>query len=447
MTTTNSTWRTANVLRQLKGSIGYRAGAMVLSLLAVPIMIAVLGTEQFGVWSTLLSIMSWAVFFDLGIGNGMRNKVTAALAEDNKTEARLYIASGYTMIGLVVVTIWVTLTVISYFVPWQVVFNTTAISENELRQTFQITAFFVLLNFWIGLVAMLFSAVQQTSFVELGRLITNFLVLIFVFALAKTEASSIRSMAVLYGTALVFANLLLSALFFKPRRDLRPTFHLDLQHARPLLTLGSQFFVIQLAVLVIFTTDKILITQWFGAKHVTDYDIVFKIFSLVTIAHGLIMAPLWSAYTDAYKRDDLGWIRQILRMQILVFGGVVVAVGIIAVSTQTIVRLWIGDEIMVSWDLILLMALLTLILTWNNIFGTILAGIGKVRLGSIYTVLTGVINIPLSYYFAVVLGIGVAGIILGTIASIAVSALISPLQVYYFVYTNPSRGLIYSVLR
>lgn len=429
MTAASSSWRTANVLRQLKGGIGYRAGAMMLSFLAVPIMIGVLGTEQFGVWSTLLSIMSWAVFFDLGIGNGLRNKVAATLADDNKTEARLYIASGYTMIGLVVVTIWVTLTAVSYFVPWQVVFNTTAISENELRQTFQITAFFVLLNFWIGLVTVLFSAVQQTSFVELGRLITNFLVLIFVFALAKTEASSIRSMAVLYGTALVFANLLLSALFFKPRCDLRPTFHLDLQHARPLLTLGSQFFVIQLAFLVIFTTDKILITQWFGAKHVTDYDIVFKIFSLVTIAHGLIMAPLWSAYTDAYRKQDLAWIRQMLRRQLQVFGGLTVVVLLLALSTHKIVDLWIGDSLEVSSTLVLCMALFVLISSWNNIFAFMLNGVQKIKISLYVSSLAMLCNLPVSIMLAQHTSIGSSSIVLGTIFSLLPGVVLGPIQV------------------
>ena len=428
MTATHSTWRTANVLRQLKGSIGYRAGAMVLSFLAVPIMIRVLGTEQFGVWSTLLSIMSWAVFFDLGIGNGMRNKVAAALADDNKTEARLYIASGYTMIGLVVFIIWVTLTTASYFVPWQVVFNTTAVSENELRQTFQFTAFFVLLNFWLGLVAMLFNAVQKTSFVELGRLITNFLVLIFVFALAKTEASSIRSMAVLYGIALVFANLLLSALFFKPRRDLRPTIHVDLQHVRPLLTLGSQFFVIQLAVLVIFTTDKILIAQIFGAESVAEYDVMFKIFSLLTISHGLILAPLWAAYTDAYRKDELAWIKTMLRRQLQIFGGFTVAVLILTLLSKPILALWIGESVQANYSLSIAMAIFCLVSGWNNIFATLLNGVNKIKLSAYVSAIAMLCNIPLSIVLAKYTNLGTSAVVLGTIFSLLPGVLLGPIQ-------------------
>lgn len=63
--------RTSNYLRQVKGAVVYKGVAMIASFLAIPMMIRYLGQEQFGVWSTLLTVMSWIVFFDLGIGNGI----------------------------------------------------------------------------------------------------------------------------------------------------------------------------------------------------------------------------------------------------------------------------------------------------------------------------------------------------------------------------------------
>ena len=74
---------------------------------------------------------------------------------------------------------------------------------------------------------------------------------------------------------------------------------------KSITSLGFQFFIIQIAVIVIFTTDKILITQLFGPEYVASYDVVFKLFSIITIAHGILMAPLWSAYSDAYHRNDI----------------------------------------------------------------------------------------------------------------------------------------------
>ena len=142
--------RTRNYLHQVKGAVVYKALAMLASFLAIPMMIRYLGQEQFGVWSTLLTVMSWIVFFDLGVGNGLRNKVAEALAKNDKAEAANYIASGYSLIGLIALGVWALVTATSFFMPWQVVFNTQAIPEASLRLTVQVAVFFVVLNLVYG---------------------------------------------------------------------------------------------------------------------------------------------------------------------------------------------------------------------------------------------------------------------------------------------------------
>ena len=51
-------------------------------------MIKYLGNEQYGIWSTILAIFSWIVLFDIGIGNGVRNRLAESLAKDNKEEGK-----------------------------------------------------------------------------------------------------------------------------------------------------------------------------------------------------------------------------------------------------------------------------------------------------------------------------------------------------------------------
>jgi len=439
--------RTRNYLRQIKGAVVYRVVAMGASFVAIPLMIGYLGQEQFGVWSTLLTVMSWIVFFDLGIGNGLRNKVAESLAKNERLEAGCYIASGYTLIGLIALLVWVLVTAGSYFVPWQSVFNTQSIPESMLRVTIQIATFFVVLNFWVGLIAALLGAIQKTSLVALGQVISNLLVLALVYILTKTTNASISHLALIYGLSLVTANVLLSLWFYQKHPELRPRPYLDKRHVRPLLSVGLQFFTIQLAVLVIFTTDKMLITQLFGPRYVTEYEIIFKLFSVITFAHGMISAPLWSAYTDAFHRNDFVWIKYMLNKQILVFAGVVLAVASMTFLAEYLIKLWIGRDIQVPIQLVTTIGLFVLISTWNNIFGTVLGGIGKIRLGSIYTVFTALLNIPLSYYFAVVLKLGVAGVVLGSVASISISSVLSPIQVYFFIYSRPRQSVLHSILK
>ena len=439
--------RTRNYVRQIKGAVLYKAVAMAASFLAIPLMIRYLGQEQFGVWSTLLAVMSWIVFFDLGIGNGLRNKVAEALAKNEKTEAASFIASGYSLIGLIALILWVLISAASFFIPWQTVFNIQVISESTLRLTVQISVFFILLNFWVGLIGALIGAVQKTSLTALGQLISNVLALVLVYILTKVGVASISKLAIVYGISLVFANALLSLWFYQLHPELRPKPYLDKQHVRPLLSVGLQFFTIQLAVLIIFTTDKMMITQLFGPKYVTQYDVIFKFFSVITFAHSLITVPLWSAYTDAFHRNDIVWIKHMMHKQIIIFGGVVMAVGIMIVMAKPVIELWIGGELEVSIPLVITMGLLVIFSTWNNIYGLILGGIGKIRFGAIYTIFTALLNIPLSYFMAVNLGFGVVGIALGTLVSISISSIISPIQVYYFIYAKSKTRLLEGILR
>lgn len=429
MTADVSKERTRNYLHELKGAVVYKVAAMFASFLAIPLMIRYLGQEQYGVWSTLLTVMSWIVLFDLGVGNGMRNKVAEALAGNNKAEAANFIASGYSLIGLIALVLWVLVTGASFFVPWQVFFNTQAISETTLRLTVQVAVFFIALNFWIGLISAILGAVQKTAMTALGQLISNVVALLFVFVLSKTTDAAITYLALAYGISLVVANIGLSWWFYLGYPELRPKSYFDKQHMDPLLSVGLQFFTIQIAVLIIFTTDKLLITQLLGPEYVTQYDVIFKLFGLITFAHTLISTPLWSAYTDAYHRNDMKWIKGMLFKQLKIYGGITSAVFIMGLFTKPIVALWIGPEITVSQPLVISLGLFVLVSTWNNIYAVFLNGVGQIKFQLYTAVIAMVINIPLAIFFVKWIGLGLSGVVLATVVSLLLAAVVLPIQV------------------
>ncbi len=438
MTDPVSQERTKNYLSQVKGSALLKGLAIVASFFAIPLMIRYLGQEQYGIWSTLLSIMSWVVFFDLGIGNGLRNKLAESLAKNQIADAAGYISSGYTWIGTISLVLFVLVAITSFFIPWQVVFNTRVLSETVLRHAVLIAAFFILLNFWIGLINQVLNAVQKTSWVVFGQLIANVLSLVIVFVLTKTTDASLLYLVTGYGFSMAAASLLLSVGYYKIRSELIPRVSFEKQHVNPLLSLGLQFFIIQLAALVIFTTDKMLITQLFGPQYVTQYDVVFKLFSIIIIIHGLITAPLWSAYTDAYHRDDLVWIKATLRKQLLIFMIIVLATIALGFAARPIIELWIGKDIEVSALLIVSMCAFVLVATWNNIFASFLNGIGIIRV-QLYTAIAAMlINVPLAIVLIKQFGFGLHGIVWATCLSLLIFAVVGPIQVVRVLALNKS---------
>lgn len=421
--------RTSNYLQQVKGSILYKGVAVAASFLVVPIMISYLGLAQFGVWSTLLTIMSWIVFFDLGIGNGLRNKVAESLAKDEPQQAKNYVSSAYTLIGFLALVRWALFFTMSYLISWQSIFNASAVSEEQLRYSVQVAMSFVLVNFWMGLVTALLGAVQKSALVSLGQLFTNVFALLVTYLLYHFTEGSISNLAWMYGAGLLGGNLLLSAWFYKRYKFLTPLFSLDYKHLKPLLSVGARFFIIQLAVLVVFATDKILIAQFFGPEHVAEYEVVFKLFSVVIFLHTLISSPLWSAYTDAYHRRDTIWIVRMLRTQLKLYAIVLLGLVVLAFLAQFIIVIWIGSDFAVSRTLIVFVALFVAVSTWNNIFAIMLNGAGAVNVQLYTAVAAMVVNIPLALLMVKVFGMGISGIVLAATISLLFSAIFLPWQV------------------
>lgn len=432
--------RTNNYLKQIKGSVLFKLGAILASFIAMPIMIKYLGMEMFGIWATMLTLISWVMLFDLGIGNGLKNKVSESLAKNDTNLASAYISTAYVVIGLVSLVLLVIFLVLSFWVPWQGVFNTNTVSEESLRMAVISLSFFVFFNFWLSLVNQIYHGIQKSSVVVLGQFLSNFSALIVIFLLYKHAPISLTYMVFAYGGSLISANIGISCFLFYKRRDLKPRFGLfDNHKIKPLLSLGLNFFIIQIAVLAIFMTDKILITQLLGPAEVTPYEVVFKLFSVITIVHGLILAPLWPAYTDAYHKNDFHWIRKTLRNQLKIFLILSLLTILMIAIAPKIISLWIGSSLNIDDTLYLFMGLFIIISVWSNVFAYFVNAIGALRVQTITAVISGIGNIPLSIYFAKNLDMGLSGIVLGTACSLSLFAIFGAVQVYLIMKKSGSQ--------
>jgi len=424
--------RSYNYLIQVKSSFFFKGIGVACSFLLIPLMINNLGQEKFGVWSTLFSILSWMTFFDLGLGNGLRNKLAESIAKGYENDARSYISSAYGFVGLISFLLFFIMACLAFNVPWQEVFNTSIVDTNELSLTVLVTSFFIALNFWLGLINSILNSLQKTSMVIFGQFLFNFISLIFVYSLTKYTNLSLVFLAIIYGVSMTLANVFVSVWFYRNNTNLIPKFSTEVNHLSPLLALGMQFFIIQIAVLLIFTTDKILISQLLGPQYVTSYEVVFKIFSVITLFHGLISGPLWSSYTDAYHRSDFLWMKVALKNQLKMFCLILFAVITLILIAKPVISFWIKQEIMIPTDLVVSMGIFILITTWNNIYAYLLNGIGEIKLQLCLAIFALLINVPLAIFFTKFLGWGLSGILLATCVSLSLFAVLAPIQVLNF---------------
>lgn len=410
----------------------YRALAVALGFLLVPLTINYLDIEQYGIWMTLLSVMSWVDFFDIGLGNGMRNKLAEALAVNDIDLARIYVSTTYAVISLIALMIFVVFVVIVPLVPWNKVFNTATISNTELSIVVFTVGSLLLFGFVLSLCNQIFYAYQRASLPALQQLLLNLFALVVVYLIVQYTTGELLYLAIGYGLSVVLSKLLLTYYFLRKHGEAIPSLgHVDLRRMKEIASLGIKFFVIQIAVLIIFATDNIIITQVLGPEYVTPYVVVFKLFSVIMMGHTVLLTPLWSAYTEAYTKGDIKWIKSTLKKLNLLMIPIILAVSVLVLFARDIIDIWIGPEIEFPFLLVVLMGVYVIIAVWNNIYAYFVNGIGRIKHQMYSAILGGLINIPLSVYFAKYLDMGISGVILGTIISLSLFAVIGPIQTYF----------------
>ena len=74
--------------------------SILISFLTIPLMLNYLNNEEYGLWILVLSITNWIYTFDIGIGNGLKNKIAQYLSLKNYSEIKKYIITSYFFVAI-----------------------------------------------------------------------------------------------------------------------------------------------------------------------------------------------------------------------------------------------------------------------------------------------------------------------------------------------------------
>ena len=120
--------------------------------------------ESLGVWYTVLSMITWILACDMGIGNGLRNKLTEAIAKRDKIMQKRYISSAYIFMFGNAGGILLILIVMVRIVDWNRVLNIddSIISNQDLKKIIIILIASIILQFVLRLITSICYALQQS---------------------------------------------------------------------------------------------------------------------------------------------------------------------------------------------------------------------------------------------------------------------------------------------
>lgn len=415
------------------------------NLALVPVLVGFLGPVQFGIWAAYQSIQGLLVFADFGIGNGMQNAVTVAIAHGDTRRAQALISSALVAL-LAAAGILGTVVAVGFNVPAVVAWLSGGRPDDAELAALRVGVAVFLAT---GLLAIPLScgdrlalSLQEGFVTHATRAFTTILSFGCVLALVKSQASFA---AICIATSIpVLAGPLLSWLVVaRGRAWASPAISaLSLGDARAVLRSGIGFLAVQLTAILGFGLDAILIERYAGPVEVANYTVVQRLFGLVAMVVGIGLAPLWPAYADARARGDYGWIRKTFWRSLLATAVVAGVLSIVlAFLAGPIAARWVGHAITPPASLVTAFAAWSFVLACGMAFSYFWNGMHMLRLQAAIGLLFVSISLP-AKIFGLQTGnatsVLVANGIVFTLASLLPGAAVT----YMYLRSEPAIGSV-----
>lgn len=399
--------KSQSLLRNIVLSLGVKGGSLFVALFTTPAYIAFFNNNEIlGLWFTLLSVLSWILSCDMGIGNGLRNKLVEALSEKDEAQQRTLVSSSYAFLGAVAIVVSFAILVCSQLLDWNVVFNIPAnvMDRQTLSMAIGVILIAVCLQLVLNLATSILYALQLAFVPGLLNLMTNVAMLFYCLAATTIGGhGSILSMAIAYCFAvnvpLVAATIYI---FSKTAPQLRPSLYaIRWTEAASVLRLGAAFLWLQFMAMLLNNTSSYLITILIGNGAVVEYQIYYRIFTLASSLTLLCSTPIWSAATRAQVESDYRWVFRVFKLFAVFGSAIVVAQFALCIPLQFIFDLWLGAGVVKAEPLpSLVFALYGSLVVWSYIVTCFANGLNELRLQTILLTFGAVINIPIACVLA-----------------------------------------------
>lgn len=422
--------RSQNILRHLGWSVFYKMGSVIANFLLIPLIISFLSIENYGIWLTLTSFIAWFSFFDIGLGNGLRNKYAEARALGNMQDARGLISTAYYTILAIAFTLILIFLLANQIADWSSFFNASNDLKSELALIMPIVFSFFAIQLVLKLITTIYQADQNHSIQNKFQFFSQIGCLIVIWLITLTDYNSLLIFSVLYSAIPFVLLLMLNFFAFSTEyKTLIPRVRLwDKKYLKDISGLGLKFFVVQVAALILFSTDNFIITRLFSPEEVVPYNIAFKYYSILTMGYTILITPFWSSFTEAYSNQDFRWIKNAVTKIQKIWFLIPIALVLMTIFSDWFYLVWVGETVKVPIGLSVSMALFVAMLTFNMIYVNFINGVGKIKLQLYTSIVSMFLNIPLSILMGKYFGLGTTGVILATCICLSYSLFLWPLQ-------------------
>lgn len=390
------------LINNIFGSFLVKGLSIVVSFFTIPAYIKYFNdSSTSGVWLSLVGILTWITIFDLGIGNGLRNSLVKYFDKDD-IKVREYISSAYFIISIIAFFIVILGIITINIIDWNNILNISnnVISNDTLIKVTSWIFIGISVYFVVKLIGSILLSIEKTALVNFLQLVTSLLNLIYILLIKESVPSiALFKLARFYVISLNLPYIIVTIYLFcnKLRKYIPSIKYVKKSIAFNITFLGSEFFIIQLMLLVINSSNEFLITYFYGPSYVIEYQIYYKVFYLTVSLYSLITNPIWSNIAVAYNKSDFIWIEKIRKK--LLFFSMIASLFIILIIFvfPFIAKIWLGDiEFAYNIKYGSIFALFSILMVLELADTSIANGMNRLKPQLVFFSIGAIIKIPLT---------------------------------------------------
>jgi O-antigen/teichoic acid export membrane protein len=385
-------------------SLAVRGVGTLTGLVSVPLVLAYLGKERYGLWSAITTVVAWMTLFDFGVASGVVNCVSRANGRDDREAASRYVSTALALLVGIAAVLGTILALGAGHVPWSSLLAARGVTDDAIVTWAVVAALGVfIVGMPLSVVPQIYAGYQKTyvanAFALIG-LLGSFAALIAVIkgdfgmpALivafgAGTLIASALGMVHAMGRSMPWLRFRASAV----RRDA----------LRGIVSLSAPLFLFQVAALLVNETQSIILAHRCDLSTVAEYTILIRLYQF---AMGLIQAstaPFIPSFREAWERGDHAWMRSAFRRFVWIRVLLATAAGLaMVVLGNWVLRVWLRRSDVsftpMTWGALAVMMIATTRVTAHSDLMTILDRLWVLVL---LAFVNGVVTVGLTYWLS-----------------------------------------------
>ena len=371
-------------------SLASKVGTALLQLVSIPIAFRVLEPEPFGLYATVALSIGTIMIFQLGIGPALTHGISRSRAENNPDLEREYFSTAWFMIlgmaaiaGLVFTTLLKTVPLTFFFGEKYHGF------EEQMMPALWIALGIVVIDFILSHTERAREGHLQVHLNNLWGAAGNvFGALLVGFGIHVFPTIEFLIIAV-FGSR-VLAKIGNTIHLLLKNTHLLPHLKNFRKKTAILLFTDGLAFTVSYALTGIIQINfcSLIIGRMTGPSAVGTFMILSQISTFMLGFIIMFTTPIWPGVVDSFTRRDFVWVRKTIhRLWMLVLS--YTAAGVIGLTLlgPTLIPIWMGPEIEITWLVLLPFSLYFLTHAWSHVNQTMLIGVGMVRSVAIFSLI------------------------------------------------------------